>query len=130
MARENPVVGESFIFPTHAAQRRGLSGTGASIPVHQCALRLAGKHAEETSVRVRSRVAADVCGLHVDKHNGVRHHDVPVINSPLCEVTTGAVTGASTATVTTNATATNDMDPFCASMRHTHLCIFENENGG
>ena len=116
-AREHPVVGDSFMFPSHAAQWYGLPGTGASTPAHQCALRLAGAHAKETSARVLSRVVVDTCGLHVDKNDGVRYHGGPIIYSPLCEVMTGAVTGASTATVATDATATNAMAPLCASMR-------------
>ena len=123
-ARKHPVVGDSFMFPSHAAQRRGLPGKGASIPFHQCALRLAGKHAKETSVRVRSRVALDVCSLHVGKNDGVRRHGVPITYSPLCEVTTGAVTGASTAAAATNATDTNNMDLILLiNVAHSLVCF-------
>lgn len=112
-ARTHPVVGDAFMHPPHAAQRRGLppdDSAHGSIAVHQCALRLSGVHAGERDARVLRHLQVDPCGLHVDTGDGERVHGVPLVYVPVREARARSLPAD--------------------AMAHTDLCVFEGRHGG
>ena len=78
-ARRNPVVGDTFMYPTHEQQRHGLrpnDSDAGSIAAHQLAMRLAGHLRGMTKLRRRAHLQR--CALHLDVDDGRREHGCPL----------------------------------------------------
>ena len=84
--REHPVVADTFMYPPHAWQRRGIgddASSHGSIAAHQIALRLAGRRlalprtASTATTARRARYAP--CALHLDTDDAPRLHGAPLL---------------------------------------------------
>lgn len=84
--RRHPVVGDTFMCPSHEQQRKGLpanDGDAGSICAHQLAMRLAGELPSHRNLRKRAR--HQHCALHLDTDDARRPHGSPLVYALLCE---------------------------------------------
>ena len=108
------VVGDTFMYPTHEQQRRGLrpnESDAGSIAAHQLAMRLAGHlHGMEN---LRQRAHHQHCAIHLDSDDAEREHGCPLTYALYREQ--GVVLSSEMA---------------ARPMRSSDLVVFEHENGG
>jgi len=84
--RRHPVCADTFMFPAHEAQRRGLpadASDSGSVAAHQLAMRLAG-HLRRMQI-ARKRAHLQHCALHLDTDDGFRPEGCPLMYAMLRE---------------------------------------------
>ena len=112
--RRKRVVGDTFMYPTHEQQRRGLrpnDSDAGSIAAHQLAMRLAGHlHGMEN---LRRRAHHQHCAIHLDSDDAEREHGCPLTYALYHE--RGVVLSGEMA---------------ARPMRLSDLVVFEHKNGG